>query len=421
LLNIAYGALFFVFFLVLVWSLYNLPILAVGFRNLQRSRKKPPKKLPNEEKLPSFSLIVPVKNEEKVIGRLLSALLNVNYPKSKIEIIVVEDGSTDNTLKICMEYVKACNSNVKIVRKPFSNGKPSALNYGIKHASGEIIGIFDADNVPDPNALKNVCKYFEDSKVAAVQGQTLSINSEENMLTKFISYEEAVWCETYLRGKDVLDLFVHLKGSCQFIKRDILEKLNGFDEETLSEDMELSARLTEKGYKIRYASDVYSLQETPADLKQLFKQRTRWFRGTIEVALKYGRLMTKFNRKNFDAETTLFGPLILIASLTTYLAGFIALFASFQFGFLWDAMVRLMTVTSTLTLLICGLALAYVSKPRRAKNMLWLPFVYFYWSLQALIAFYAMLLILSHRQRIWVKTEKKGAVNNSSMVYKSTK
>jgi cellulose synthase/poly-beta-1,6-N-acetylglucosamine synthase-like glycosyltransferase len=178
--------------------------------------------------------------------------------------------------------------------------------------------------------------------------------------------------------------------------------------------MEMSARLTEEGYKIRYAPDVYSWQETPAELRQLFKQRTRWFRGTMEVALKYGRLMTKFSRKSFDAETTLFGPLILIISLITYMAGFSAFFSAIQFDVLWDTMVRLMTITSTLTILLCGLALVYVSKPRRAANLLWLPFVYFYWSLQAFIAFYAMLLILLRRSRAWSKTEKRGVVNNKN-------
>ncbi|MGB9713553.1 MAG: glycosyltransferase [Candidatus Bathyarchaeales archaeon] len=413
-LNIAYTVLIFAFFLVLVWSLYNLPILAVGVRNLRRSRKKSDGKFSCEEKLPTFSIVVPVKNEEKVIGRLLNALSKLNYPKDKVEIIVVEDGSTDKTLEICMKCAKEHDGIVKILRKPFSDGKPSALNYGIKHARGEIVGIFDADNVPDPNALMNVCKYFEDSMVAAVQGRTLSINSDENMLTKFMSYEEAVWCETYLRGKDVLDLFVHLRGSCQFIRQSVLKKLNGFDEEALSEDMEMSARLTEKGYKIRYAPDVYSWQETPADLRQLFRQRTRWFRGTMEVALKYGRLMTKFSRKNFDAETTLLGPLILIISLATYIVGFSTFFLTVQFDVLWDTMVRLMTITSTLTILLCGLALTYISKPRKATNLLWLPFIYFYWSLQAFIAFYAMLLILLRRSRAWGKTEKTGVVSNKN-------
>jgi len=392
---------------VCLWALYNVPILASGVKDFRKNRQKHQKKSVPEELLPYFSIVVPVKNEERVIDRLLNSLSTLNYPLNKREIIIVEDGSTDKTRDICMNYAKE-HANVKILNKNLSNGKPSALNFGLTHAKGDIIAIFDADNVPAQDALLSVVKYFEDPKVAAVQGRTASINPKENMLTQFISYEEAVWCEAYLRGKDVLNLFVHLKGSCQFIRRDVLEQLQGFDEAVLSEDMEISARLVENDYKIRYASDVVALQESPSDLKTLFKQRTRWFRGTMEVAFKYGRLMTKLNRINFDAETTLFGPFILIASLAPYLATFWAFSTFWSLDVLWQLVVQFGMLTTSLTMLLCGLALIYVSKPLKVRSLLWLPFVYFYWSFQAFIALYAVLLIILRRPKKWLKTQKKG-------------
>jgi len=404
---------------VCLWALYNVPILATGVKDFCKKRQKPQKKSVPHELLPSFSIVVPVKNEESVINRLLTSLSKLNYPACKREIIIVEDGSTDKTLDICMNYAKE-NANVKILHRPFSNGKPSALNYGLKHAKGEIVAVFDADNVPDADALMAVLEYFEDPTVAAVQGKTMSLNPKENMLTQFLSYEEAVWCEAYLRGKDVLNLFVHLKGSCQFIRRDVLEKLEGFDEAVLSEDMEISAKLVENDYKIRYASDVVAWQESPSNLKTLFKQRTRWFRGTMEVAIKYGRLMTRLSRISFDAETTLFGPFILIASLLPYLAMFWAFFTFLPLDVLWRFVVQFATLTTTLTMLICGVALIYVSKPRRVRSLLWLPFVYFYWSFQAFIALYAMVLIVLRRPPIWTKTDKQGAVAFSTMVEQVT-
>ena len=396
-----------VLLVISLWGLYNVPILATGVKDFRKNRQKTQKTSLSDKFLPTFSIVVPVRNEGTVIGRLLNSLSKLNYPVDKSEIIIVEDGSTDGTLDICMNYAKE-HAAVKILHRPFSNGKPSALNYGLKHATGEIVVIFDADNVPDVNALMTAREYFEDPAVAAVQGKTLSLNSKENMLTEFISYEEAVWCEAYLRGKDILNLFVHLKGSCQFIRRDVLEKLEGFDEGVLSEDMEISARLTEHNYKIRYASDVVAWQESPSDLKTLFKQRTRWFRGTMEVAFKYGRLMARPSRINLDAETTLFGPFILIASLLPYLAMFWGFFTYLPLDVLWRFIVQFATLTTTLTMFICGLALVYVSKPRRMKSVLWLPFIYLYWSLQAFIALYAVLLILLRRPRKWTKTEKKG-------------
>jgi len=404
------------FLLVVAWVLYNFLILAVGVKNLRRNKGEAKNCSSKEGKLYSFSIIVPIKNEEKVIGRLLDALLRLRYPKDKMEIIIVEDGSTDGSLNISMKYVEKSSGLIKVLHKPTSNGKPSALNYGIKHASGEIIAVFDADNVPEPDILINVCKYFKDPKVAAVQGRTLSINQDENMLTKLISYEEAVSYEAYLRGKDVLELFVHLKGSCQFIRRDILKQIGGF-REVLSEDMELSARLTEKGYCIKYAPDVRSWQETPSNVRQLFKQRTRWFRGTVEVAVKYGRLMIKPSRKNIDAETTLSGPFILIASILTYFAGLYTSTANSNFNAFFYFLMQLSVVGTSVMLIVCGLALAYISRPRKLTNLLWLPFIYIYWSLQSFIALYAVLLILLRRPQRWIKTEKTGVIKTENCLF----
>jgi cellulose synthase/poly-beta-1,6-N-acetylglucosamine synthase-like glycosyltransferase len=399
-----------VLFAVCFWALYNVPILASGVKDFCKKRQKPHKKGVPEGLKPYFSIIVPVKNEERVMDRLLDSLSNIDYPQNKLEVIIIEDGSTDKTNDICMNYAKE-HDNVKILHKPLSDGKPSALNYGLSQAQGDIVAIFDADNVPAQDALSAVVTYFEDPKVAAVQGRTSSINSKENMLTQFISYEEAVWCEAYLRGKDVLNLFVHLKGSCQFIRRDVLQQLHGFDESVLSEDMEISARLIENDYKIRYASDVVALQESASNLKTLFIQRTRWYRGTMEVAFKYGRLMTKLNRINFDAEATLFAPFILIASLAPYLAAFWAFSTFWSLDVMWSLVLQFGMLTTTLTLLVCGLALIYVSKPRKVRSILWLPFVYCYLSLNAFIALYAMILIVLRRPKKWIKTKKHGSID----------
>jgi len=146
---------------VCLWALYNVPILASGVKDFCKKRQKSQKKSVPEELLPSFSIVVPVKNEERVIDRLLTSLSTLDYPLNKREIIIVEDGSTDKTNDICMNYAKE-HANVKILNKSFSNGKPSALNFGLAHAKGDIIAIFDADNVPASDALLAVVEYFED-------------------------------------------------------------------------------------------------------------------------------------------------------------------------------------------------------------------------------------------------------------------
>lgn len=123
-------------FVVSGWSFYNLPILIAGVRILRAGKHKSEEKCSEKENLPVFSIVVPIKGEEKVVPRLLDALSRLNYPSDKKEIIVVEDGSTDRTIDVCLEFKKTHDEDIRILHRPLSDGKSSALNYGIKHSRG---------------------------------------------------------------------------------------------------------------------------------------------------------------------------------------------------------------------------------------------------------------------------------------------
>ena len=386
----------------------------VGITQLRKTNnKKDNKTTLDTRELPTFSIIVPAKDEEKVINRLLNSLLKLDYPDNKKEIVVVaEDGSTDKTVEICIQYAEQYSLQIRLIRQSDSNGKPSALNFALKHVKGEIVAVFDADNVIEKDALLRAAEYFEDSSIEALQGRSCSINSGESMLSRFISYEEAVRYETYIKGKDVLGLFVPLTGSCYFVRKNVLNELGGWNDVSLSEDMELSARLAGKGYKTRYASDVRSWQENPSNFTQLYRQRTRWFRGCMEVSLKYGKLLTKVNRRCIDAEITLFGPFMLVLFLLGYLLSIYAFLGLIQNDVFSSVLARGTLLLTTVTLFLIGTALFYMTKPRKSANILWVPFVYAYWSLQSFIALHAFLQIALKRPRKWVKTARTGVVTN---------
>ena len=395
-----------VFLFFYVGLFYNLPVLAAGVRDIRRSRRV--SKAPSGGGLPFFSLLVPVKNEEAVVGRLFEAFARLDYPKDLFEVVVVDDGSVDGTAEICRRFADA--ANVQFLQREVSNGKANALNYGLKFCRGDIVGIFDADNVVARDALANVAGYFDDERVSAVQGRIHSINSHENMLTQFVAYEDLVWSEAFLRGKEALGLFVSLRGCVEFIRRGVLEEMGGFDERTLAEDIEISARLTGKGHKVRYAHDVWGWQESPARLRPYLRQRTRWFRGHLEVAFLYGRLLGSVNRRTVDAEVTLFLPLVAVASMFSYWIASWAVLSGVPFGAVLRLFSLFSLVGTSALVVLCGLALVYVSKPRKVRSLLWLPFVFAYWSLESFLALYAALLIAFRRPRRWVKTEKSGAV-----------
>ncbi len=409
-LNFLYVLILFVFCVLYAWGVYNIPILAVGVRRLRRSRNAGSGAWVGD--LPMFSVVVPVKDEEKVIGRLVRSLLNVDYPREKLEVVLVEDGSVDKTFGICADYAEKFPGEVKLLRQPVSNGKPSALNCALRRLRGEVVAVFDADNVPCPDIFKRAAEYFDSSSVAAVQGRVCSINGQENMLSKFISYEESVRYGTYLNGKDVLSLFVPLTGSCYFVRKSVLDAVGGWDDGSLSEDTELSAKLIESGHKIRYASDLRSWQENPSNLGQLFRQRARWFRGCMEVSLKYGRLLRRVNRECIDAEITLFGPFVFVLLLLSYLFGFFGLLGWVRLDPFLTLFAEGTVLLATVMLLLIGVGLVYVSRPRKLGSILWLPFIYGYWSFQSFIALFALFEIVFRRPRRWVKTVKTGTVTD---------
>jgi len=407
-MNLILAIAYILTILVYVWTAYNIPILIMGIRHFHQSNSKNRKnKATPSINLPTISIVVPLKDEEKVAERLLNTLTRLNYPPEKKEIILVEDGSSDRTPEICKDYATRYPETIKFFHRDISTGKPSAINFGFKQAKGEIIAVFDADNVPEPDTLLNATKYFADPSIAAVQGITCTINADENMLTKIISYEEIVWLKTFLQGKDALKLFVSLAGSCQFIRRDVIEKVGLWNENCLAEDLEMSLRITEKGYGIKIAPELISWQEATSNLSQLIRQRLRWYRGYMEVAVKYGRFLKRFERRTFDAEVTMMGPYVLSFFFLSYIMSiYLSLFP------IQDPILNVMAegtlVFAIATILTIGVALIYVTKPVKIKNVIWLPFIYAYWNLQSILTTTAFLQMILRLPRRWIKTEKTG-------------
>jgi cellulose synthase/poly-beta-1,6-N-acetylglucosamine synthase-like glycosyltransferase len=386
------------------WTFYNLPIVAAGLR---KSRRRVVDGLGSGGgELPFVSVIVPARDEGSVIGRCLESLVVLDYPVDRFEVVVVEDGSSDDTVEICREFERFFPGLVRLVRCPVSRGKPFALNYALEFARGDVVGVFDADNVPESDVLGRAVKYFNDVGVGAVQGRQRCLNRDENMLTQFVSYESGLWYDSYLRGKDAFRLFVNVTGSCYFVRRDVLVEVGGWDGDALSEDMELSAKLAEGGFKIRYGGDVVSWQENPASVRSFFRQRARWFRGCMDVALHYGRLMRKPSFMRLDAEVTLLGSFIIASGLMGYLLALLSYFVPFGVDGLFVTAVSSSLVSVTLVLV--GVGLVCVSRPYRLRNLLWLPFIYLYWMLQTFIAAYALFQLVFRRPRRWVRTVKTG-------------
>lgn len=242
--------------------------------------KKKSIKSPRSRKFPRVSVIIPAHNEEKIIGKTIESVLSLDYPKQKLEVIVVDDGSTDNTYKTAKKYE---SKRVRIFRKK-QGGKASALNFGIKKSSADFILTLDADCFPRKNLLKKMLGYFNDPRVMSVV-PAINVWKPKSLIERMQVVEYAI--VSFIRK---LSTFIHslnvVPGASLYRKK-FFEEHGEFDEENLTEDLEIGMRIQSKNYKIAHALDTSVHTIVPKNFKDLMKQRLRWNYGTIENLKKY--------------------------------------------------------------------------------------------------------------------------------------
>ncbi len=229
---------------------------------------------------PSVDIFVAIHNEEKVIAQTIENLLGLNYPK--YQIYLINDHSTDLTKEIIDKFQSLFPEKIKAIHRfdEENRGKASGLNYAVKHSDGELIVVFDADAKVESDFLFKMVPYLDDENTAAVQSQKRISNSTANYLTKL---QENEYClDNYFQcGRDTIEGNVELRGNGQMIKREVVEKLGLWDEETLTEDLELSTRLTINGWQIRFCPEAITLEQAPIEFKSLLLQRRRWAEGSL--------------------------------------------------------------------------------------------------------------------------------------------
>ncbi|MCC0646335.1 MULTISPECIES: glycosyltransferase [unclassified Clostridioides] len=281
----------FIFSLFSIWSLLLINIvLAMGgylfyFRNFDKKIKK-------IDRYPMVSILVPAHNEAKVIGRTVESLLLLNYPKDKMELIVINDNSSDNSREI-LESIKNKykNYNFTIINTDSitgGKGKSNALNIGYKISKGEFIAVYDADNTPDRDALRYLIQTIVlDDELGAVIGKFRTRNKSKNLLTKFINIETLSFQWMSQAGRWQLFNLCTIPGTNFILRKSIIEEIGGWDSKAIAEDTEISFRIYKLGYKIKLVPQSITWEQEPETIKVWIKQRTRWAKGNIYVLMKY--------------------------------------------------------------------------------------------------------------------------------------
>ncbi len=235
-------------------------------------------------RLPTVSMIIPAHNAEHGVEKSIRSLLNLDYPKEKLEIIVVDDGSTDNTYKIASKYK---SKGVKVYPIPYG-GKGKALNYGIMKSKGEFVGNLDSDSSLDRDALLKMVGFFSNKKVMAVT-PSIKANHPKTIAQKIQAIE-------FLSSSIIKKVFSYFgampiaSGACTIFRKSFFEKHGCYLEDSLAEDGEMSLRIAEKGYRIENAMDTAVYTDGVKTFKSLFNQRLRWFRGLLDCLIIHKRL-----------------------------------------------------------------------------------------------------------------------------------
>ena len=260
---------------------------------------------------PTVSILIPARDEEKVIGRILQRMTELTYPKDKLQIIVINDASTDNTGKIAEQYSKMYGY-IKVIHrneKEGGRGKASALNTGLRYTNGEIILCFDTDYYPQVNIVEKLVVGFADQKVGGVQGRVVVLNEPQNLVTRLVALERMGGYRVDQHARHVLGLVPQLGGTAVAIRRSLLDSLGGWDPSILAEDTDLTFSIYLAGYKILYIKDAESYEEAVESWKAYRKQRRRWAKGHMQCAFKHSLKVLKSN--NLSLKEKIDGLLIL--------------------------------------------------------------------------------------------------------------
>lgn len=365
---------------------------------------------------PTVTVLIPAHNEEVVIEETLQSMIELNYPKDKLEVIVINDASTDLTGEIVDEYALAYSFISVIHTEPphTGKGKSGALNQGLARATGEVVIVYDADNTPEPDAVRFLALGLkEDEKAGAIVGKFRVVNAKQNVLTKLINIETLTFQWLAQAGRWFWFKMTTIPGTNFAIRKSILDELGGWDENALSEDTELSIRVYDLGYYIRFFPSAITWEQEPENLRVWWRQRVRWARGNLYVVFKYLLKLHRLNNKKVWIDLFYF--------LFTYVMFFGGVILShiLLIGHLFfDVSVKMGVVSYVLLIVgfllfvteVC-LALSIERNQLTLKNFLIVLFMYFSYSqLWIFLVIYASILEIKRiifRQEVkWYKTKR---------------
>jgi peptidoglycan-N-acetylglucosamine deacetylase len=380
LLGIVEWLLFWIFTIAVVLGVGRLVIIG-ALALVQRVKRHQDRSVPTTY-FPPVSVIIPAYNEEKVISQTIDSLIAQQY-RGAIEIIVVDDGSKDGTY----QQARASHGDkpgVRVFTKP-NGGKASALNFGIAHALYDIVIALDADTLFARDTVAELVQPLAEPRVAAVAGNA-KVGNRINIVTRWQALEYVTSQNLDRRAFSLLDCITVVPGAVGAWRRDVVQEVGGFKEDTLAEDQDLTLAVRRAGYSVAYADGAIALTEAPDTLRALARQRFRWSFGTLQCAWKHRGAL--FRRRYGTLGWIALPNVWLFQLLLPALSPIADLMFVFSLLSVWasrtshGATYALVNLEQVLTyyavfLLVDWAAamIAFLMEPREEKQLTWLIFI----------------------------------------------
>lgn len=301
--------------LIFMYALAQLNLL-FNYLAAQKKQDNSPKfDLSNPEEIPFVTIQLPVFNELYVMDRLLDNIAEIDYPKDKLEIQVLDD-STDETVKSTAKHISKLQEtglDIKHITRTNRNGfKAGALKEGLKTAKGEFIAIFDADFLPKKDWLKLTIPYFKNAKIGVVQTRWGHINRNYSVLTKIQAFALDAHFTLEQVGRNSKGHFINFNGTAGVWRKDCIIDAGNWEGDTLTEDLDLSYRAQLKNWKFKYLESVETPAELPVVISAARSQQFRWNKGGAE---NFRKMMWRvLKNQNISAKTKVHGLLHLLNS-----------------------------------------------------------------------------------------------------------
>lgn len=362
--------------------------------------------------LPRVSILVPLFRETEIAHALIARLSRLTYPKCLLDVILVleeEDHLTQATLAgiDLPPWVRPV-----VVPDGQPRTKPRAMNYALDFCQGDIIGIFDAEDAPDPDQITRIARRFQQvpQDVACLQGILDYYNPRQNWLARCFTIEYATWFRTMLPGMARLGLAIPLGGTTLYFRRDVLEALGGWDAHNVTEDADLGFRLARHGYRTEMIATVTE-EEANCRAWPWIKQRSRWLKGYMTTYLVHmrhpGRLWAQLGpRKFWGFQAHFMGALsqvLLAPVLWSFWLVMLGLPHPLDPVLPRAALVGLGSLFLTVEVINLAIYAGSVTRPKHRHLLAWVPTMHFYAPLAAIAAYKALFELLV-KPFFWDKT-----------------